>query len=267
MSLLNGEDGIYETAWERAMDDLPLSMEIDALVPEPPPPVTDPWAVRRAQGFGASEVCALLIALGRRPADAFGSHPRAQSKRLLARKAGLSRELKRPPEAVRGKELEPRLIAEWRRLLDRGQAGPHAALIDPASVCYVEGLPPAARCLSPVVDRACPVLAASLDVVAFDVFDRLGVLDGKCSREPYGELPPERAARREARHAVQLAAQMACSGAAWGAIVEGERWAVRSGGAVVTHAVLTRDDGLIAEIRDACNEGWAHVARMKEGGR
>lgn len=238
---------------------------------------SDPWLWRRSWHFGASEVAALLIALGRRPEDAFGSYPARASKTLLKRKAGLRKPLKRPPEADRGKELEPELFRQWHTALLRGTATTgYAPMIDAESACYVEGLPPALRCLSPAVDHECPELSASLDVACFDVLGRLGVVDLKCSRDSYLAPPAtahmqsdEREARTLARMTVQLHAQMAVTGAAWGTIVEGVRWcndwAADHGRSqpVYTHDVFERNEALIEEIRDACREGWRRVEELR----
>lgn len=247
-------DEDFDCAGEEALPD-DLSCDFDNLPQEPPtllPRPSDPWLRRRSYHFGASEVAALLIALDRRPADAFGSIPRRQSKRLLKRKAGLAKPLKVTPEMERGTQLEADLFAEWMR----GDLG----LIARDTVQYVEGLDPVLRCLSPAVDHECPELAASLDVLCLDLFGRLGVVDLKCSFKAYEQT--------KARHVVQLHAQMAVTGAEWGRIVEGVRWAnpYFDGGSqpVRTHEVIERNDALVEEIRDACREGWAAVEKLRE---
>lgn len=240
--------------------------DIDMAMHEIPPPdiarpVPGSWEWRRGFHFGASEMAALLVALGWRDPDEYGSTVRSQSKRLLHRKAGLARPLKRTPLMARGSEREAELWREWRTALERGTAGPEAGLIDPASLVYVEGLPEAARVLSPIVDHECPEMAASLDVVGRDLLGRLLVVDIKASFKPYEATRP--------RHVVQLHAQMACTHAEVGHIVEGVRWSnnyfdERPGSQPIrTHEAVERNDALIAELRAAAREGMERVRALR----
>lgn len=230
----------------------------------------DPWLARRALSFGASEVAVLLAALGRRPVESMPSYMQPDVKvtnrtrgvaRIFAQKAGLVAPRKRSAPAQRGLDLEPRLVLLWQQLVGRGhQRG--AETIDASSVVYcADALP---RELLPLVDRYCPRLTCTPDVLVRDVMGALVCVDAKCTVRPLsgkGGVP--------AHYALQLQAQMAVCGAEWAAILEGEGWSAEwrdvagePAGPVRTWPV-ERDDALIAEIREAAEEGWRVVERLR----
>lgn len=242
--------------------------------PEPPdaeeaPPPADPWLARRAHGFGASDVAVVLAALGWRSAEDLPGYMQKRVKPKRVR--GLSKPVPRiwlekarivAPLAVRGgpagrgSEREGELVRQWRTMVERGTAGPDAALIDPGSIIYVERDWP--REVLPLVDRESPRLTATPDVLARNILGELGCVDMKCSVRPYEEV--------RWYHRAQVHAQMAACSAEWGAIVEGEGWAATwhaetpegPAGAVVTRA-FERDEELVRELRAAAIDGWDRV--------
>jgi hypothetical protein len=246
-----------------------------AALDEPPAaelvaPPADEWLQRRALGFGASDAPVLLAALGRRPIETLPEYLRADAKatnrthgqpRIIAQKAGLVEPRKRGSAAARGTEREVELLETWRELARRGEAGPVARCIDPDSVMHSSRLP---RAWWPLPDRHCPRLLASLDAWGTDSL--LGadvVIECKCSVRAYT------GARWD--YVVQLHAQMAVTGAELGAVIEGSGWAAEwtgGGGPVRTwgggDGLIVRNDALVSEIREAVEEGWQRVERLRE---
>lgn len=229
-------------------------------VPQP----ADPWLARRALGFGASDAAVLLVALGMRPLDVLPSYLHADVKvtnrtagrpRIIAQKAGIVEPRKRGSAAAQGTARELELLNAWRKLVERDQAGPDAALLDPSTVQHASEMP---RWAWPYPDRASAgILAASLDGWCSDVFGALVVIECKCSVRPYEGTPEH--------HALQVQAQMAAVGAASGVIVEGCGWAAEwhaNDGPIRTYAV-ERCERTITEIRAACLKGWRMVEELR----
>lgn len=244
--------------------------------PEPPdaeevPPPSDPWLARRAHGFGASDVAVLMAALGRRSAEDLPRYMQRRAAkrrvrglpptpRILLEKARLLAPLAvKAGPAARGSEREAMLVQRWRELVQHRAAGPDAALVDPRSIVYAERDFP--REIMPLVDRHCPRLTATPDILARDVLGELGCWDCKCSVHEYDAIKPW--------HALQLQTQMAVCDGTHGGIVEGAGWAAEwkdyagePGGPVVTRRI-DRDEALIAEIREATEEAWDLVQSIR----
>lgn len=253
--------------------------EIGALDDPPPvakiPPPTDPWLQRRALGWGASDVAALFVGYDLRDPLLLGDKARKNGHRfargrwrlprIVLEKAGAVSPLSGggTPRAA-GIARERALVEQWRRLVERGHAGPDAELVDPATVLYVPDAIPVE--LIPLVDRHEPLLCVSPDVFSRDVFGLLGCWDAKASVHGYADkrdgVPLE--------HVIQVNAQRATCGA-FGAsgIVEGCGWGAtwrdhggEPSGPIVTWAV-ERDEALIREIRQVVRHAWTDVLSVR----
>lgn len=275
MSALDCDDGIDEAEWDRLMHDFDrcaldaISADIAGLdtppVPEPAAPPTDPWLARRLASFGASEVAALLVALGRRHAEDFPAWVRAQAKpirtragivpRVIARKAGLAAEERMPDVARTGTEREPEVWRAFAAKL-RGRDVRGADLLDPDSLSYVPATLP--QGWLPLRDHVEPRLSATPDAWAHDVLGRQWAVELKCSTKAVLSVPPH--------YALQLQTQMAVMGAECGLLVVGQQWAAGwlDDGPIAVWAV-ERDDAVIAEIREAAAEGWRRVEALRGG--
>ncbi len=243
-----------------ALDIATTDAQLDARSVEP---ARDPWLARRAYGFGASDVPALLLALGRRGPDA----PRYMKEnaklvsargrsvpRLLAEKAGILAPKKAGSAAAVGSAREVELLGEWRRLLENGQFYCDAeSLIDTTSIKHAGDVP---REWFPLVDRTCPALTCTPDAWCRDTLGELVGVELKCSRDERRELPWY--------WRVQKQAQLAVTGETHGLVVCGEGWArgLESIGPIRVWEVA-RDEDVIAEIRAAAAAAWTVVEQLK----
>jgi len=264
-------------------DDLGMAELVD-FAPEVEPaeaeperdPVRAAWLKRRDRGWGASEISIVLVALGMRSPDILAAYQRPEANpirirlskrskavavpRILLRKAGLRRELAMSEAMRLGLEREPRLVAQWRAMALRGRGG---LPVDPASIVYVPDL--RLPEILPLTDPVEPRLLCTPDVFARDLFGDLGCVDGKCSFDGY--LDRYNAAPEHQR--IQVNAQCAVTSATWGAILEGEGWSAtyrdHAGEPMGPVRVwpVERDEGLIAELREAARIGWAKVEELR----
>lgn len=258
---------------DAALADIDMGALVDAVPSaDPVAPPTDPWLRRRMHGFGASDMAVVLVALGRYSPDLLSKGQQARAKairvkgleptpRVFLEKAGLRAPLKVGSAAGAGREREPELVAQWRRLVARGAAGPDAALVEPESIVYVEDRRLRAVLPLPLRDALSPRLTATPDVLARDILGDVGCWDGKCSVTPYPAV--------KWSHVVQLNTQMAVCDASHGGIVEGQGWGRawvdperEPLGPIVTWAV-ERDEALVGELREAAAEGWARVEDVR----
>jgi hypothetical protein len=264
-----------------SLDPAVIAAQLESAQVDPP---ADAWLERRTHGFGASEIAWLFAGFGLRDPVLLGSKAqknghrfargRFREPRIILEKAGVVAPLKSPSDddedapSTRGKRLEAQLVMEWQRLVRVGGAGPDAELIDPKTIRYVPDVLPI-EC-APLVDRHCPRLLATPDLWCRDVFGTLGVGDAKASLRPYRLPHGQRPAGLPLWHRIQVHAQMAVTGAAWGVIVEGEAWSAAwldgadgPEGAVRTF-LIERDDALVAEIRQVVTEAWGRVQAIRE---
>jgi predicted phage-related endonuclease len=228
------------------------------------------WLSRRALGFGASDVPVLLIAAGLRSGDDAPKYITERTRhvvvgggiegpelavRLYAEKAGIVRPLKAGRAAAIGTKRERELLAAWRERLEHGQFYcDEERQIITSSVRHADV---AMRCAMPWVDRHCPRLVATLDGWAEDILDDEVVLECKCTASERRELPWI--------WEVQVQAQLAVSGGAWGLVICGELWAaewVDVPGPIRAWPVQ-RDEKVIADIRGAVERGWLEVERLR----
>lgn len=227
------------------------------------------WLERRSFGIGASDVPALLIAMGLRDGSdapryltdrarhvvvAGDMSAQQTAPRLFAEKAGLVQPLKVGNAALAGIRREAELIATWRDLLSRSvYYGEHERSLIPRTVRRAEPVQ-----IMPLVDRRCPVLCATPDAWAEDVIEQFVVVQAKCSYGEKRELPWW---WRD-----QVLAEMAVTGADWGVLVCGEYWArdgAPPGDGPIRSWAIERDEVAISEIRDAARRGWAAVEALK----
>lgn len=232
--------------WEREPADVgsfdPATMEAEARVVAPVVEL-DPWLERRGHGFGASEIAALLIALGLREPVGVPKYMVENARKILAVKAGTRRPSKVGRAAREGSRSERALIAAW----DADGECPVRSVL--GTIAHADAAP---RSFWPLVDRHCPRLTCTPDGWARDLFGEDVIVEAKCTTAPLAEP--------HWYWTVQVQAQLAVTSCAWGALVIGDEWAAdwKQPGRVHAHAV-ERDEAVIAEIRGAVVEGWRLV--------
>jgi hypothetical protein len=217
---------------------------------------TDPWLVRRMHAWGASELPALLVALGRRAPESAPGYVRDNAKRIRTRagvfprivleKAGARAPLAAGDAARIGSAREPDLLRAWAATLT------DADVLDASTVTHSSSVP---RWLWPVVDRRCHRLAVSLDAWCSDVVGEHVPIELKCGRVQRPECPWH--------WRIQVQAQMAATDASLAVVVCGQGWSrsMEATGSIDAWPV-ERDDAAIAELREACAEGWAMVEKI-----
>jgi hypothetical protein len=215
------------------------------------PVIVDPWHERRRHSFGASEVPALLVALGLASdaeAAALPKYMREAAGRIIRRKAFPTRERSGGSAASRGQRAELPCLVAW-------AASDDAVARELVSAHHADEAP---RSWYPLVDRHCPRLSATPDGWGVDVYgDTIG-LEVKTTMEPLGGRLPW-------WYATQVHAQNAVADYARSAIVIGEGWAHwDEGRRLPPHAVIVeRDEERIERIRAAVRTGWARVEAMR----
>jgi len=217
------------------------------------------WHGRRAHGFGASDVPALLLAFGSagydNPPKYLADKARTTNRtfglpRLIAEKAGLIDPKEVGQAAARGTARERELLDQWRELLEHRQFYcDEEMLIVPETICHASDVP---QEWFPLVDRECPSLTCTPDAWCRDVVGRLVGVELKCSASERRELP------RWWWH--QKQAQFCPTAESWGLVVCGEKWSAWHGDdGPVRSWPVQRDESAIAIIRDACVRGWKLV--------
>lgn len=244
-----------------------MTVALDEAAPvaeAPAEPAAAAWHARRALGFGASDVPALLRALGviSEPATQYIEKRARVTRntrglpRIIAEKAGLVAPLAAGSAASKGAARERELLATWRALLERRIYADETAesLVVPSSIRHADAVP---RCWWPLVDRHAPILTATLDAWATDYLGSALVVEIKCSMEECLELPWW--------WRWQVIAQLAVSGADYGLVVCGERWSAWHGDdGPVRVWLVERDEQEIEMVRDAARRGWAQVQGAKK---
>jgi hypothetical protein len=230
------------------MDD--LTCDFDALPRERLPLPTDPWLVRRMLSFGASEIHALMLALGEeQPDETTPAYTIEAAKRLFGLKAGLRLPERENAVTDAGKEAEHELLEAWSRdPFSRWPRAVHASVV-PAS-------------WFPLVDRFCPRLSCTPDAwcVGGDTnvqikTDVAGDLTG-VTRGFYLQTQGEMGVLGMRRTALLYGPGWACT------------WDKRARRAPIAWPV-ERDDECIESIRSACRRGWKRVEQIWQdnGGR
>lgn len=217
-----------------------------------PTPLADPWLERRQEGFGASELGALYIALGlRAPEPGDPKYLLDAASRLFAVKARLRKPKAAGKAAAGGQRRERDVLRDW---TDKGCPG---ADVTPWSVKHADELP---KEYLPLVDRYCPRLTCTPDAFARDSEDRLVHGEVKCTwrrddeRHMTGDL--------WWAYRLQVLGGIAVTAAHSGVCVVGLGYASDDDGSLCVFPV-ERDAEEIARIRDACAEGWKRVEAMK----
>ena len=250
------------------MSDPALDFSIEAMTPGSDASDNDetsPWLRRRALGFGASDVPALLMAMGKRQGLEAPKYLTERTRvtnrtagqpRIIAEKAGLVRPARAGAAASKGTSRERELLQTWKALLSHHvYADECETLIVPSTIRHADvGM----HCAMPWVDRYEPHLVATLDGWAEDVNDNELCIELKCSAYERTELPWY---WRD-----QVQAQLAVSGAEWGVLVCGEFWAAWHGNdGPIRVWPVDRDERAIEEIREVVKGAWALVEKLKEG--
>lgn len=226
----------------------------------------DPWLARRMEGFGCSDLPALLVAVGLRSPDGAPGYVADRAKpirrkggsampRIFLEKAGLRAALKVGEAAHRGHARERELLVQWGRHLERGSFyGPHEHDLVPSSLGFAENVP---REWLPLLDRGGSRLLDTPDAWIRDWLGGLVAVQAKCSTREKRELPWW--------WAVQLQGELAIQGAERGVLVCGEGWAATwtdIDGPIRSWPV-ERDERAIAELREATRRGWAIVEELR----
>lgn len=224
------------------------------------------WMARRGHGFGASDIPALMLALGgctepapRYLASRAATLSRGAGKglpRIIAEKAGLAAPLAAGAAASKGTARERELLAHWRTLLEHEQYHDECAeaAVLPASITHADTL---LRSCWPLADRRCPRLLATLDAWARDAMGCELVVELKCSATERPALPWYWRA--------QIIAQLAVSGADYGLLVCGEMWSAWHGNdGPVRVWLVERDEAEIAALRALVERGWQSVEEARE---
>jgi len=225
------------------------------------------WLARRAGCFGASDIPALMIAIGgcdepaprylANRAKAISRGPGKGLPRIIAEKAGIVSPLSAGAAASRGTARERELLAHWRTLIEHEQADDCSASIVASSITHADAL---LRCAWPLVDRRCPRLAATLDAWAHDGIGSHVVLELKCSATERPQLPWYWRA--------QVLAQLAVAGADYGLLVCGEMWSAWHGQDGPVRAwPVERDEAQISALRELVRRGWAEVEMARESAK
>lgn len=229
-------------------DDLSLDLETVAAQTRDVA-LADPWLARRAHGWGASEIPALLLAYDRRAdeaADARRYHLDAAGvgrwgvPRVVAQKAGLAARDRRSRAMSVGVEREAELLARWEA--ESGYDEVRAASSVP-------------REWLPLVDRHCPQLTATPDAWCRGPSGEHLVVEAKCVTDSPSTL------RWYWR--VQVQAQIAVMDAAGGVLVCGPGWIFGAQSSPVWWAV-ERDEAEIARVRDVARFAWSVVEALRE---
>jgi hypothetical protein len=207
----------------------------------------DPWLERRGLHFGASEIAALMIALGLRSPIGVPKYMAENAKKLLHVKAGLRRPGKVGRAAAEGTRSERALVAAF----SADTACPVRDLL--TSITHSDAAP---RSFWPLVDRYCPRLSCTPDAWGRDITGADVLIEAKCTTEP---LPSP-----HWYWTIQVQAQLAVTACEWGAVVIGDGWAAhwKQPGDVHAH-VVERDEVVIAEIRSAVTDGWQRVEALR----
>ena len=220
-------------------------MEAEAAEVRAPP--EDPWLARRRLTFGASEVPALLLALGLvPPTPTTPKYMVDLAKRLFGVKAGTRKPASAGRAAQMGNDVEVELLRAWNA--------------DPCS-----GYPAASHASSiprewlPLVDRHCPRLSCTPDAWCrrsgelVNVQIKTDVGGGKRMITPWWRS--------------QVQAEMAVTGSARSVLLYGGGWACdwmdRRERPVAW--VVERDEVEIERIRSAVIVGWNRVEQIMAG--
>lgn len=234
-------------------DDLALDHEtVDAQLAEVPggQEPGDAWLARRRLTFGASEVPALLIALGiDKPTPFTPKYIVDLAGRLFGVKAGTRKPAAAGRAAQMGNDVELELLRRWD--------------CDP-----LNGWPPATHASEvprewlPLIDRHCPRLSTTPDAWLrmngrlVNVQIKTDVHGGKRTYPPWWW--------------VQVQAEMAVTGSASSLLLYGGGWACDWTDEKRETPVaweVPRDDEAIERIRDAAREGWRRVEAIRAAER
>ncbi len=228
-----------------------LDMSVEALeMPSAVEAPADPWLARRLLTFGASEVPALLIALGiEAPTATTPRYVRELAGKLFSVKAGLRKPGKAGSAAQRGNDAEAELVSLFNADPFSGWPAVHHSSIVP-------------RDWFPLVDRHSPKLSATPDAWCW--------LNGACVNVQVKTDVHGRHTEPTREWFLQVQAEMAVTGSPVTMVLYGPGWASwneRDRQEPVPFTV-ERDEQEIERIRQAAMRGWERVeALRKDNGR
>lgn len=233
-----------------------LDMSVEAMTPtsDTSAPV-DHWLARRMHGFGASEMGALALALGREPLPTDTKKLIEDGRMLFARKVRktlpkLTRAKAR--ERARNLEVERAVLDAWVRM-----GCPGVSFLDPRSVRHV--LECGREEWFPLRDPACFRLTCTPDATARDEFGGLVDISIKSTFETYREGGLLWNYERQSQ------ASLAVQNAAWGVVITGLGFVRENraewGGVMVD--VVERDEQQIDDLRRMAIDGWARVESLR----
>lgn len=239
--MIDEDAGLWSADSGASLDD--LTCDFDSLPRALIAPPANPWLARRLMTFGASEIHALMIALGEeRPTDATPAYTVKLASKLFGLKAARRLPEKDTSVTEAGKDAEVELLDAWSSdPFSRWPRAVHAASTTPES-------------WYPLVDRFCPRLSCTPDAWCVGNGDNVQI-----KTDVPGDLEgPTRG------HFLQVQAEMAVLGARRTLIVYGPGWActwMEAKRRPVTW-VVERDDECIDAIRAACRRGWKRVDQI-----
>lgn len=235
-----------------------LDMSIGALYA--PPAVVHPvdeWLMRRMHSFGASEMGALAIALGRRVwNETTDTKKIASDARLLFARKARAKVMRLTPAVAkrreRDREQERACLAAWVAL------GCPGSTVDPDSVVHVSGTPEE---WLPLRDIWCPRMSCTPDASGRDMF--LGLLLDISVKTTWATVRP---GPLPWNYEMQAVATMGPTASAGSIVLTGLGYARdddERGGFLVER--VERNEGEIEALRQMCREGWTRVEEIKGG--
>lgn len=208
--------------------------------------MTTEWLERRQESFGASEMMALLVALGMEKApEGMPKYMQEDARLIFKRKARKLAPERKSQAATAGQDAELPLIMAWNERPTRGFPAP----VIPAGVIPSRFLP--------ILHRKQPRLSMTPDGWAhfhreFLIVEvKTDVHGGKTDVTPWWWW--------------QCQTQMAVADTQVGLVLYGERWIAWHDNKGPIHPwIVERDEAAVARCLEAAELGWREVEKIKE---